>query len=312
MKPIEDYRYSPSLRRRLLLIALLAQSVACCQLPWLEARVLREGDKGSDVQSWQEFLVRQSHMKPPTLGNFAGRTIEGTKSFQRRHGLTASGTVDWKTVSQARHLGFNGDQSIGNASALQPSLRKALPQDHVNAQTHREVAFLKSIPPRATLAQIRKLLPKDTSFEIPRDARASTNEGPPGTWISFRGTFNGYIMFLSSRQKQMLKNYDLNMYDSPAFRYRASDPVNYFYLFMDGSRESNNRHGLQRLTALKQLLGKPRTQKYMSPETEGDGSGWMATWRLQDARVVDFEAESWQLYGTKHSVLTLHFPNSTR
>jgi peptidoglycan hydrolase-like protein with peptidoglycan-binding domain len=71
-----------------------------------QARVLKPGDKGEDVRKWQLFLIHRMFMQEPAYGNFAERTTQGTKRFQKQHGLKQTGLFDAATEKKARSLGF--------------------------------------------------------------------------------------------------------------------------------------------------------------------------------------------------------------
>ncbi|MEM9148581.1 MAG: peptidoglycan-binding domain-containing protein [Pseudomonadota bacterium] len=64
-------------------------------------RIFKEGDKGSEVKRIQT-LLREVGVKPKVSANgkFDGTTERAVKAFQKKIGLKATGTVDWKTLEK--------------------------------------------------------------------------------------------------------------------------------------------------------------------------------------------------------------------
>lgn len=89
-------------------------------------RVLRLGDRGSEVKRWQFFLLGQG-FDPGTVDGFFGkRTQEASRSFQQRHGLVVDGIVANRTVGQAMMLGF---EVVKDTSEDKSSTNFPLPPD---------------------------------------------------------------------------------------------------------------------------------------------------------------------------------------
>jgi peptidoglycan hydrolase-like protein with peptidoglycan-binding domain len=63
--------------------------------------MLRRGDKGDDVQAWQESLLKMGYSLPNygADADFGGETEAATRTFQSASKLTASGIVDNPTYS---------------------------------------------------------------------------------------------------------------------------------------------------------------------------------------------------------------------
>lgn len=69
-------------------------------------RVLRRGDRGHEVQHWQEFLLGQGFEPGEADGIFGRKSEAATKAFQQAHDLTPDGVVGNKTFGRAMMLGF--------------------------------------------------------------------------------------------------------------------------------------------------------------------------------------------------------------
>lgn len=70
---------------------------------------LRLGDKGPEVERWQNFLCGfypAARAKLIADGDFGPVTLEFTKKFQAQNGLTADGTVGNQTLGLAARYGF--------------------------------------------------------------------------------------------------------------------------------------------------------------------------------------------------------------
>lgn len=76
----------------------------------MELPKLDRGARGNLVRSWQLFLVSQE-IEMDSLSNAGDGilgvgTVRGTKEYQSRNGLTATGSVDAETYVQAVQQGF--------------------------------------------------------------------------------------------------------------------------------------------------------------------------------------------------------------
>jgi D-alanyl-D-alanine carboxypeptidase/Putative peptidoglycan binding domain len=69
-------------------------------------KVLRAGDRGDEVESWQHFLIGQGFSLGTADGIFGQHTKDATIAFQRDHNLGADGIVGQGTLGQAAMLGF--------------------------------------------------------------------------------------------------------------------------------------------------------------------------------------------------------------
>jgi hypothetical protein len=67
--------------------------------------VLRLGQSGPEVESWQHFLIGQD-INVLADGSFGPGTQAGTVAFQEKYGLGADGVVGRGTLAKAMELGF--------------------------------------------------------------------------------------------------------------------------------------------------------------------------------------------------------------
>lgn len=67
---------------------------------------------GDDVQNWQNFLVGQGSYWLEVDGKFSNDTVEGTKDFQKSHGLTEDGEVGPTTLKIAIQEGFPDPDAV--------------------------------------------------------------------------------------------------------------------------------------------------------------------------------------------------------
>ena len=69
-------------------------------------RVLKLGVKGSDVKSWQLFLIGQGFQPGPANGEFGEATRQATAAFQHKNKLDGDGAAGNQTIGKAMMLGF--------------------------------------------------------------------------------------------------------------------------------------------------------------------------------------------------------------
>lgn len=83
----------------------------------IEAAVLKEGSRGSDVKTVQDKLRRWGYYTGSVDGIYGPKTKEAVKYFQRKNGLTADGIVGKKTfeaLGMMEQANSSGSQSSGN------------------------------------------------------------------------------------------------------------------------------------------------------------------------------------------------------
>lgn len=83
----------------------------------IEAAVLKEGSRGSDVKAVQDKLRRWGYYTGSVDGIYGPKTKEAVKYFQRKNGLTADGIVGKKTfeaLGMMEQANAGGSQSSGN------------------------------------------------------------------------------------------------------------------------------------------------------------------------------------------------------
>jgi len=180
-------------------------------------------------------------------------------------------TAGWASLPLAR----------AQAGRSSRAARPGRPAPGANAA--REARFLAAVPPRATLAQIKRLLPPGTRYGKPEVA---FGEHVQGTFITIAGPIRGYLVFLSERQRtQFRSGYpDAN---PTRTRYRPTDPISVVHVVMDDGKIRASTDTKRRIEAVTRYLGRPREKTFLADEdvTVGDG-GWQATWRLSRNRTI--------------------------
>lgn len=82
-------------------------------------RVLRQGQRGTDVQRWQEFLISEGLLFKAADGIFDEETDRATRSFQAQERLVADGFVGEKTLGVARARGMRLCRRLGDDELTQ-------------------------------------------------------------------------------------------------------------------------------------------------------------------------------------------------
>ena len=150
-----------------------------------------------------------------------------------------------------------------------------------------EVNFLKSVPKNATLAQIKKLLPKGTKFGSPKWEAG-------GNSISFRGKISGEAQFLNARQEKFQSSVSYRedsdeiskKHPAAIKNFNATDPINQVTVLMDSGKNSSWTDAKQRIAAVQKILGKPQAYHYMKDAGSMPMDGWYADWGLSAGRHI--------------------------
>ena len=129
--------------------------------------------------------------------------------------------------------------------ALFSPLLAALPAAAQDAAAlNRAVALLKSVPPHATLARLKPLLPKGTKF----DAQGTATQGTGKSWIvvPFRGALNGQFVFFNARQTPPRKKGapPPPPFDGANKTQLPTDGVDYVEVFLGGALKSDKKGAL--------------------------------------------------------------------
>jgi peptidoglycan L-alanyl-D-glutamate endopeptidase CwlK len=82
--------------------------------------ILKKGDKGADVKTWQAFLVAQGYHIAAD-GDFGPATEASTKGFQTIHALRPDGIVGDNTIAAAKLVGFAGFPSTEEPNSATPT-----------------------------------------------------------------------------------------------------------------------------------------------------------------------------------------------
>ena len=180
-----------------------------------------------------------------------------------------------------------------------PVCRAAPEAPAQNRSTARQVAFLQSLRPGATLAQIRKRLPPGTHLGKP--ILKSYN---PNAWnvVRLSGALSGQLIFYNNRAEKLAG-------------LRPDDPLHGVELFLGRERTDWNIKQVrteteQRIRALSRYLGRPSKRRYAGLDDPFAPGGWSAEWRLPGQRRVTFGEELPYLSGDTIPMLTLTFKYS--
>ncbi|MCL2760773.1 MAG: peptidoglycan-binding protein [Desulfuromonadales bacterium] len=109
--------------------------------------LIKRGSKGTNVRTWQTFLIQQGLLSPPADGIFGPKTEQSTITYQRLHGLPPDGIVGPKTWSAAGLPELTIEQfkklfpTNKEAAAWVKALNSILPKYDINT-TLRIAAFL--------------------------------------------------------------------------------------------------------------------------------------------------------------------------
>jgi hypothetical protein len=190
----------------------------------------------------------------------------------------------------------------------------ALPATAQDAKTlSRAATLLKKIPSRATIAQVRRVLPKGTKFSPQRTTSV-------GGWNfitqPFHGSVTGQFVFANNRKVPQRKP---GMPPLPpmsaAHVVMPKDGVHYVEIFLASPTKNAKAGALTARTkryidTLSTLLGKPASRENTGEEGGPDAEGWIAKWKLSGGREMHF-AESFPLLADgPRPLLTLTFSYS--
>lgn len=177
----------------------------------------------------------------------------------------------------------------------------------------RAVALLKKLPPQASLAQARKLLPKGTKYG-PRQTTSLIG----WTWITqpFRGPLNGQFVFANRRKLPTRKpGAPPPPPFSPAQILQKGDSLHYVEIFLGADNKSDKKGALTAFTkryvaALSKSLGKPSKTENTGEEGGPEAEGWTAAWKFSGGRLIEFRDSFPLLADGPRPMLTLEFPYS--
>ncbi len=187
----------------------------------------------------------------------------------------------------------------------------ALAQD--NATIARASALLKKLPPRATLAQLKKLMPKGTKWD---DQGTASISGWNFITQPFRGPLKGQFVFANQRKVSARKP---GAPPPPPFLKTspllASDGFHYVEIFLGPDVKSEKRGALTNFTkryvdALSKTLGKAAKSENTGEEGGPEAEGWTATWKFSGGREIEFHDTFPLLADGPRPILTLEFPYS--
>ena len=182
-----------------------------------------------------------------------------------------------------------------------------------SATISRAAALLKKVPPRSTLAQLKKLMPKGTKW----DAQSSTStSGWNFIAQPFRGPLNGQFVFANQRKVAARK--PGSPPPSPFGKTQpllATDGFHYIEILLGADVKSEKKGALTNFTkryvdALSKPLGKTKTRENTGEEGGPEAEGWTASWKFSGGRTIEFH-DSFPLLGDgPRPILTLEFPYS--
>jgi hypothetical protein len=177
----------------------------------------------------------------------------------------------------------------------------------------RAAALLKKVPPRATLAQLKKLMPKGTKWDAPGTTSIS---GWNFVAQPFRGPLNGQFIFANQRKVPARKP---GAPPLPPFMKAqpllAADGFHYAEIFLGPDVKSEKKGALTAFTkryveALSKPLGRTASRENTGEEGGPDAEGWAATWKFSGERLIEFNDTFPLLADGPRPILTLQFPYS--
>ena len=177
----------------------------------------------------------------------------------------------------------------------------------------RAAALLKKVPPRATLGQLKKLMPKGTRW----DAQSSTSSGGWNFIVQpFRGPLNGQFVFANQRKGPARKP---GAPPPPPFVKTqpliASDGFHYAEIFLGPPLRSTKRGAQTAFTkryvdALSKPLGKAFSRRNTGESGGPDAEGWTASWKFSGGRTIEFHDSFPLMADGPRPILTVDFPYS--
>ena len=182
-----------------------------------------------------------------------------------------------------------------------------------SATLSRAANLLKKVPPRATLGQLKKLMPKGTKWDAPSSTASS---GWNFVVQPFRGPLNGQFIFANQRKGPGRKP---GAPPPPPFMktqpYVASDGFHYAQIFLGTPLRSTKRGAQTAFTkryvdALSKPLGKASSRKNTGEAGGPDAEGWTARWKFSGGRLIEFHDTFPLMADGPRPLLTLEFPYS--
>lgn len=184
------------------------------------------------------------------------------------------------------------------------------------------VNTLRRVAPRMTLAQVKKVLPRNAIY-------GWNGQTSVGNWMwqvrSFRGfshgaKIEGVLIFANDRAKYMALRPTKNAAErerltKAATAWRASDVVHSVAIFVGDERNVDtpaliDRDTKRLMNRISALLGRPASKYYQEPGGGPGAQGWTAEWKLSRRRAI-YGAETRTLLGSVvRPVLQLTFDYS--
>ncbi len=189
-----------------------------------------------------------------------------------------------------------------------------LPSYAQDAKTlSRAAALLKKVPPHATLAQIKKLMPKGTRWD---EQNATSISGWNFIAQPFRGPLNGQFIF--ANQRKVTPRKAGSPPPSPFAKTQpllATDGFHYAEIFLGADAKSTKKGALTNFTkryveALSKPLGKTSARENTGEDGGPETEGWTATWKFSGGRTIEFHDSFPLLADGPRPLLILDFPYS--
>lgn len=188
--------------------------------------------------------------------------------------------------------------------------------------TRESVNLLRIIPARATLAQVRKVLPRNMIYGWDGSARM-------GDWTwhvrHFRGVrhgakLEGVLVFANNRAKwarlrPARSEKERDAVIKAATAWRATDILHSATVFLGDERKNDTpavieRESRRQINRIGALLGRPLRKHYETPGSGPGDQGWIAEWKSSRGRSF-YGAESLALLDSEiRPSLELMFPYS--
>ena len=170
------------------------------------------------------------------------------------------------------------------------------------------VRVLNKVPTRATLNQIKAILPRDTKY-----LWVSMNSRGDWKWntLQFKGKFTGILVFANDRAKYRFTERE----KTQVAQWRAGDAVHSVDVFLGNVPRDETPQQMVIVTRdyvneIARLLGWRGTRYFNDPVGGPPANAWSATWKLSQSRELNFSQDLSYSESQERPTLQLSFKYS--